>query len=94
MKHFNQLILLTLVLLIYNADAYLKQRSLVFVCDATSSMSDDLAQLRIGAKKILETFANRTDHPIKNYVLSVFRDRSKLHQYNFDFFSKLICFFY
>jgi hypothetical protein len=52
-----------------------QQRSLVFVCDATGSMSDDLKAVHEGSKEILNSFASRQDQPFGNYVLSVFRDR-------------------
>jgi hypothetical protein len=53
------------------------KRSLVFVCDATKSMTDDLKQLRDGADKILDKFSGLKEHPIKNYVLSLFRDQGR-----------------
>ncbi len=49
----------------------------MFVCDATKSMTDDLKQLRDGADKILDKFSGLKEHPIKNYVLSLFRDQGK-----------------
>jgi hypothetical protein len=52
-----------------------QQRSLVFVCDATDSMQDDLNALHEGSEEILNSFANKKDQPFGNYVLSVFRDR-------------------
>ncbi len=56
-----------------------QQRSLVFVCDATGSMSDDLKAVHEGSEEILNSFANQTDQPFGNYVLSVFRDRGLIN---------------
>lgn len=50
------------------------QKSLLIVFDGTSSMNDDLAQMRDAAKEIMTNLSSRKDKPIKNYVLSVFRD--------------------
>lgn len=51
-----------------------RQSSLAFVFDATGSMSNDLAQLKVGAQMILNTMLNRENPPIKNYVLIPYRD--------------------
>lgn len=50
------------------------QKSLLIVFDATGSMHDDLEQLRSGAKEIINEMSARTDNPIFNYILIVFRD--------------------
>ncbi|CAD7082367.1 unnamed protein product [Hermetia illucens] len=50
------------------------QTSLVFIFDDTGSMGNDLAQLRKGAKKITNEFANRKNNPIYNYILVCFND--------------------
>lgn len=50
------------------------QKSLLIIFDATGSMSDDLAQLRSGAKEIVNKLTSSEESPIYNYVLSVFRD--------------------
>lgn len=50
------------------------QKSLLIVFDATGSMHDDLEQLRSGAKEIIHELSARTDNPIFNYILVVFRD--------------------
>ena len=51
-----------------------RKKSLVFVFDATSSMSEDLAQLKGAAKEIITAFSEQKENPISNYILSVFRD--------------------
>jgi hypothetical protein len=55
-------------------------RSLVFVCDATDSMQDDLNAVHDGSEEILSLFSNKKDQPFGNYVLSVFRDRGLHHE--------------
>jgi hypothetical protein len=40
-------------------------------------MKEDLKQLREGADKIVDKLSGLKEHPIKNYVLSVFRDQGK-----------------
>jgi hypothetical protein len=50
------------------------QRSLLLVCDATGSMRDDLDAVHEGSKFILDFFENKSNNPIKNYVLTFFRD--------------------
>lgn len=54
------------------------QKSLLIVFDGTSSMGDDLAQMVPAAKEIIETFHERKEKPIKNFVLTVFKDPSKM----------------
>jgi hypothetical protein len=56
------------------------QKSLLIVFDATGSMHDDLEQLRSGAKEIIHELSARTDNPIFNYILVVFRDPGELRQ--------------
>jgi hypothetical protein len=62
-------------------DEYFRKRvvkkSLVIVFDGTSSMTDDLAQMREAAKEIISSLSARKDKPIKNYVLTVFKDPSE-----------------
>lgn len=53
------------------------QKSLVMVFDATGSMHDDLEQLRSGAREIINEMSARTDNPVFNYILVVFRDPGK-----------------
>ncbi|XP_037907235.1 hemicentin-1-like isoform X2 [Hermetia illucens] len=50
------------------------QTSLVFIFDDTGSMHDDLKELRKGAKKITQEFANRENNPIYDYILVRFND--------------------
>lgn len=50
------------------------QKSLLIVFDGTSSMTDDLAQLRPAARNIIKVWSESDDNPIFNYVLAVFRD--------------------
>lgn len=50
------------------------KKSLVIVFDGTSSMTDDLNQMRDAAKEIITNLSSRKDKPIKNYVLTVFKD--------------------
>lgn len=50
------------------------QMSLVIVFDGTSSMFDDLQQLRAGATAIIREVNQRSNHPIYNYVFVPFRD--------------------
>ena len=60
------------------SDEYFRKRvpkkSLVIVFDGTSSMTDDLNQMRNAAKEIITNLSSRKDKPIKNYVLTVFKD--------------------
>ena len=42
-------------------------------------MEEDLEQLQHAIKKILDEFSILPKNPIFNYVLSVFRDPSKMH---------------
>lgn len=53
------------------------QTSLVVVFDGTSSMFDDLQQLKAGAKAIIQAVNQRTNNPIYNYVFVPFRDPSE-----------------
>lgn len=53
------------------------QTSLVFIFDDTGSMHDDLKELRKGAKKITQEFANRENNPIYDYILVRFNDPSE-----------------
>jgi hypothetical protein len=53
------------------------KKSLLIVFDGTNSMTDDLDQMRSAAKEIMTYFYERPDRPIKNYILSVFRDPSR-----------------
>lgn len=50
------------------------QMSLVIVFDGTSSMFDDLQQLRAGATAIIREVNQRSNHPIYDYVFVPFRD--------------------
>jgi hypothetical protein len=52
----------------------INQKSLMIIFDATASMGDDLAQLRAAAIDIINDFSSRTDNPIFNYVLAIYRD--------------------
>jgi hypothetical protein len=54
------------------------QRSLLIVFDGTSSMGNDLEQMRTAAKQIINELSGRENKPIKNYVLTVFKDPSKI----------------
>lgn len=55
------------------------QRSLLIIFDGTASMHDDLKQLKNSAKQIIAELSLRTDNPIFNYVLVIFRDPGKGH---------------
>jgi hypothetical protein len=70
-----KIILLILIIYLNWSHANEQQRSLVFVCDATDSMQDDLNALHEGSEEIINSYANQTVQPFGNYVLSVFRDR-------------------
>lgn len=48
--------------------------SLAFVFDSTGSMHDELAQVKVGASKILAALRDHPDIPIHNYVLVPFND--------------------
>ncbi len=72
-------VLLILIIYFNRSHANDQQRSLVFVCDATDSMQDDLNALHEGIEEISSLFANKTDQLFGNYVLSVFRDRGLDH---------------
>ncbi len=74
---FKFLLIIFLKIIILSVKADLPKRSLIFVCDVTRSMKDDLRQLREGSSKILETFSGLQEQPFKNYVLSMFRDRGR-----------------
>jgi hypothetical protein len=74
---FKILVIIFLKIIILSVKADTPKRSLIFVCDATRSMKDDLQQLRDGAAKILDKFSGLKEHPIKNYVLSIFRDKGR-----------------
>ena len=50
------------------------QKSLLIVFDGTVSMTEDLKQVRIAAREIINFFAKRPENSIYNYVLVVFRD--------------------
>lgn len=56
------------------------QKSLLIVFDATGSMHDDLEQLRAGAREIINEMSARSDNPVFNYILVVFRDPSKCNE--------------
>lgn len=62
-------------------DEILKKRgsrkSLLIVFDGTNSMRVALDQMREAAKDIISNLYQREDRPIKNYVLSVFKDPCK-----------------
>jgi hypothetical protein len=73
-------VLLILIIYLNWSHANDQQRSLVFVCDATDSMQDDLNAVHEGIEEILNSFANQTVQPFGNYVLSVFRDRGLHHE--------------
>ena len=60
-----------------DATARADQRSLLIIFDATKSMGPDLAQLSSAAREIVNDFFKRTDNPIFNYILVVFRDPGK-----------------
>lgn len=53
------------------------KKSLLIVFDGTSSMTDDLVQMREAAKQIVNNLSTHPDKPIKNYVLTVFKDPGK-----------------
>lgn len=55
----------------------LGQTSLVIVFDGTTSMFDDLQQLKMGAKSIIQEVNARERNPIFNYVFVPFRDPSE-----------------
>jgi hypothetical protein len=74
---FKIFLIIFLQIIIVSVKAETPKRSLIFVCDATRSMKEDLKQLRDGADKIVDKFSGLKKHPIKNYVLSVFRDQGK-----------------
>jgi hypothetical protein len=59
-----------------NISSYKQQKSLLIVFDGTSSMNDDLVQMREAVKKIVNKFSEKKNNPIKNYVLTVFKDPS------------------
>ena len=50
------------------------QKSLIIIFDGTVSMTEDLEQLRIAARDIINDFSNRKENSIYNYILVVFRD--------------------
>ena len=50
------------------------QKSLIIAFDGTASMTEDLKQVRIAARDIVNDFASRPQKSIYNYVLVVFRD--------------------
>ena len=50
------------------------QKSLLIIFDGTVSMTDDLKQVRVAARDIINDFANRPQKSIYNYILVVFRD--------------------
>ncbi|KAG5668018.1 hypothetical protein PVAND_015975 [Polypedilum vanderplanki] len=50
------------------------ERSLVIVFDSTGSMSSDLAQVKIVAKKIVRELASQPHHLISNFILVEFND--------------------
>lgn len=54
-----------------------EKKSLLIVFDGTSSMGADLTQMRDAAKKLITELSERKDKPIKNYVLTVFKDPSR-----------------
>lgn len=54
------------------------KKSLVIVFDGTNSMKEDLDQMRDAAKEIITELSEVKDKPIKNYVLTVFKDPSEL----------------
>lgn len=54
-----------------------EKKSLLIVFDGTSSMGADLTQMRGAAKKLIAELSERKDKPIKNYVLTVFKDPSR-----------------
>ncbi len=74
---FKIFLVIFLQIIIVSVRAETPKRSLIFVCDATRSMKEDLKQLREGADKIVDKLSGLKEHPIKNYVLSVFRDQGK-----------------
>lgn len=57
-----------------NLPKRVEKKSLLIVFDGTNSMGDDLEQMRSAASDIVNNLSNKTNQPIKNYVLSVFRD--------------------
>lgn len=54
-----------------------RQRSLMIIFDGTKSMTNDLEQLRLAAKQIVNELSMRQDNPIFNYILVIFRDPCK-----------------
>lgn len=62
----------------------LGQTSLVIVFDGTTSMFDDLQQLKMGAKAIIEEVNARERNPIFNYVFVPFRDPSESCRANLE----------
>lgn len=53
------------------------QSSLVVVFDGTTSMFDDLQQLKMAAAGIIKQVQSRATNPIYNYILVPFRDPSE-----------------
>lgn len=53
------------------------KKSLLIAFDGTNSMRSDLNQMRDAAKKLITDLSGRDDKPIKNYVLTVFKDPSR-----------------
>ncbi|XP_031619928.1 hemicentin-1-like [Contarinia nasturtii] len=52
------------------------QKSLVLVFDATSSMKDDLDQLRKGVTMLVNKFSKIEDNPFYNYIFVPFREEN------------------
>ena len=59
----------------------IKKKSLLIVFDGTSSMTDDLVQMRDAAKEIISNLAQIKEKPIRNYVLVVFKDPGEASQH-------------
>lgn len=53
------------------------QASLVIIFDTTSSMGDDLEELRAGAAFIIRKMMNKVNNPIYNYIFVPFNDPCK-----------------
>lgn len=54
-----------------------KQRSLVIIFDVTSSMEDDMEDMKAGAHMLAEKIANAKNKPVENFILVPFTDPRK-----------------
>lgn len=53
-----------------------KDRDLIIVFDTTSSMSDDIVQMRQNAEQVVKSFAAKKPNPVSNYILIEFKDNN------------------